>query len=998
MNKSTVSPNIEESVLLSEEEAFNSPLSKLSEKLNTNLETGMTEQASLERLKRIGPNIVPKVKSSLLKIYLEPLLNWLIIIYILVSVALAFIALFFLPQLWLQITLWLPIILVNVVIIVIQSARAQTQLTALQNLSAPKSQVIRDNKVNVLSSENIVPGDVIFLKQGDMVPADCRIIESASLRVNEAALTGESIESEKCQDPDDSNETTIFRKKNLLFKGTFVVTGTATALVVKTAENTQIGIMASKLGKSSFPEISIRKRINTLARNLALITLIYIILAVIYSIVHLYINGQISKIPILASDIAKSLTTSLSIMPINVPLLITTIMLTGALFMAQYEIVIRNLNAIECLGRVSILCSDKTGTITKNRMTVKWVYLPTTEGKEQLYYIKSSENSPEGRIIPANLSSDLKKDVENSNEFQDKIPIKIVSDTPLEYVLEAALLNNDIFIIKDEKRKENPCARKIDYTISGDATDTAMLCLFERSNLDPETYRERFKPIHNWPFDPKTRLITSVFKDIVTEDYIIFSKGATERFLEKCEYVLSEKIEAKPFTEENKKLVADRVNLFACLGQRIISFGFCRARSFDNSQIREQFEKDLIYLGLVAITDPPREGVYEAVCELKQAGIKPVMITGDGPATAKSIAKEVGIAEDDQIVVEGSQIHSLSDEDLMKTSVFARICPEDKMTIVGRFQKQNCVVAMTGDGVNDTPALAKADVGIAMGIAGTDIARQTAHIVLADDSFNSIVKGIREGRGVFEKIQNILFFYIAINLAEALIYFSSSFIPNFYLLGTWQLVYIFATAHFIPPMALIIDKIGKEGMKEKPRFKADFISGHRRTELIIFALSLALVLSIAYALTTNGFITTFTQNKNGFIPNFSYGDPVTPDSWEQAKARTMFLSVAIIAESTLILSLRQLNKPIYKSVKEDSNWKIWPFILSIPIVQVVLMYVPGIQDLFLKIGINLGIIQLLPIDWLIVLALGLTPIILLESVKFAYNKNTVTNVFIEKTS
>ena len=226
-------------------------------------------------------------------------------------------------------------------------------------------------------------------------------------------------------------------------------------------------------------------------------------------------------------------------------------------------------------------------------------------------------------------------------------------------------------------------------------------------------------------------------------------------------------------------------------------------------------------------------------------------------------------------------------------------------------------------------------------------------------------------------------------MAEALLYFSSSFIPNFYLLGTWQLVYIFATAHFIPPIALIIDKIGKEGMKEKPRIKADFISGHRRTELIMFALSLALVLTVAYALTSDGLLAIFAQNKSGFIPVFIHSDPVTAASWEQAKARTMFLSIAIIAESSLILSLRRLSKPIYKSLKEDPNWKIWPFVLSIPIVQLVLMYVPGIQYLFLKIGINLGIIQLLPIDWLIVLALGLTPILIIESLKIAYYKKTV---------
>lgn len=959
----------------------------LAERLGTNLETGLTQQVADEKLRQFGPNVVPSVKANKLKMYLEPLKNWLILIYICVSAALGIIALLFLPQLWLQVMLWLPILLLNIIIIVVQTARAQNKLTALQKMSSPKSHVIRDKQVTILPAEKLVPGDIIVLKQGDLIPADCRIINSSALRVNEAALTGESIEAEKSADAKSSEKSSL-QKGNLLYFGTFVVTGTATAIVTKTGGHTQLGVMAGKLGEASLPEISIRKRINSIIKKLALITIVYLIVSIAYNILVLYLHNDLISFSV-AQEVSKTLTTSLSIMPINVPLLITTIMLTGALFMAEHEVVIRNLNAIECLGRVSVLCTDKTGTITKNRMTAKWIYIPTTNGKEQLFYIKSQENSPEGRIIPVDVNGEINRTLDSAQSYSEGEPVKIVSDTPLEYMLAGVLLNNEIFIVHDKKRNENPCSRKIDYTVAGDATDSAMLCLFERSNLDPEVYRERYQVIQSWPLDPKTRMITSVFKDIVTEKYVAFMKGATETFLNQSQFVLDNKLEAADFTEENKALLVKRVDQFSALGQRVISFGFRRLENYDQKMTRAQVEENLVYMGLIAITDPPREGVQQAVKEIKQAGITPVMITGDSPATARSIAKEVGLIEDGQLVVDGGQIGRLTDDEFYNTGVFARISPEDKMAIVARYQKQNYVVAMTGDGVNDAQAISKADVGIAMGASGTDIARQTAHIVLGDDSFNSIVSSIREGRGVFEKIQNIVFFYIAVNLAEALIYFSSSFFHDFFFLQNWQMVYIFATAHFIPPLALILDKICSENMKQKPRSSQDFIAGQRRTGLIVFTLALALVLSISYIVAVNGYLPVFDFNKSGITPNFNIVDPMNAVGWAQAKARTMFLSVAIVAESLLVLSLRRFNKPLLRSLREDANRRIWPFVLAIPIAQLVLMYIPAVQSLLAAIGFNLEIIALAPTDWLVVLALGLTPVLMLESVKVLYARAEV---------
>ncbi len=356
------------------------------------------------------------------------------------------------------------------------------------------------------------------------------------------------------------------------------------------------------------------------------------------------------------------------------------------------------------------------------------------------------------------------------------------------------------------------------------------------------------------------------------------------------------------------------------------------------------------------------------------------MITGDSLATAKSVATEVGMIDGSQLVVEGTQINSLSDKDFLNVAVFARTSPDDKKAIVTRYQGLNCIVGMTGDGVNDAQAIHSADVGIAMGATGTDVARQAAGVVLADDSFNSIVTGIREGRGVFEKIQNVVFFYIAISLAEGLVFFAASFLQGFLLLQTWQLIYI-AITQFAPSIALVTDKLSLDVMKYQPRKNEGLISGNRKTALIVFALSLAAMLTIIYFFAMKD-ILPYSEP-----PGFAH--LLTPDflesaaslSYDQARARTMLLTVAIISQSVLILSLRRFNKPLVKSLKEDRNWKIWPLIISVPIFHTILMYLPEIQEVFKTIGINFELVPLGAIDWLTVLILGLTPVGLIELLK-----------------
>jgi P-type Ca2+ transporter type 2C len=988
VNKQRIQSTAETEFVLSESEAFSLPRDELGKRLKTNFETGLTQQDAENRLRKVGLNVVPKVSINRLKKYLAPLSNWLIAVYLIVSTVLALLALVILPGLWFQVAVWLPIISGNVIVIIVQSIRAEIGLTALQKLSDPKSNVKRDGKVNVVPSECLVPGDVIQLKQGDLIPADMRVVTSQNLRVNEAILTGESNDVEKSPNTSTSqDESNIFHRRDSLFLGTSIVTGNATGLVVGTGKQTQIGKMAGKL-RITQPEISLRKRINQLAKYLTYIVVAYLVLSIAYSVATLYLADDLNSARV-AQDIANSLITALNIMPVSIPLLVTIVMLAGALYMVKSNVIIRNLNAIESAGRVSVLCTDKTGTITQNKMTVKWVYTPTRQGQEKLYYITAADSADKGRIAKMSLSQGFVKTVEHPQEFEEAAHIKIEDEGALEFLLAASLLNNDRPIFGDDN-SEKACQLDTSRKVTSDATDIAMLCLFERAILEPEAYTSRYEIVHSWPLDPKMKLITKVFKDNQTGRFVYFVKGSVESLLDKCDSVLCGKSETERFTQEHKSHVRDRVDLFSQLGQRIVGFALREVDDFDQSHVRENCENCLTFVGFIAIADPPREGVPAAVADLKMAGIKPVMITGDSLATAKSIAREIGLLEDNHQVAEGTDIGKLSDQEFLNVAVFARTSPDDKKTIVTRYKALSCVVAMTGDGVNDAQAILTADVGIAMGATGTDVARQSAGIVLTDDSFTSIVTGIKQGRGVFEKVQNIVFFYIAISLAETLVFFASSFVQGLFLLGTWQMIYI-ALTQFAPSMALVTDKLSLDVMKEKPRSHEGLIGGKRRTALIVFSLSLAAMLGIAYVLAIYH-IGPFFEETVGQSIGSGLSQTTSLALWGQAEARTGLLSVAIVTQSALILSLRRFSKPMYRSLREDKNWKIWPLILSVPIFHLLLMYVSQVNYALSAVGIRFDLVQLEPMDWLLVLVLALVPVGLLELTKIIWIRKEKTQL------
>jgi Ca2+-transporting ATPase len=965
-------------------ETFTLPIEKLTNTLKTDLTKGLSAKEAEARLEITGPNQIPKVKPSFYKIWIAPFMNLLITIYLIISAVLAFFAFFVLPEAGARLVIWFPAIILNAGLAIIQQARAQRKLEALQKLSAPKCEVIRDGKVIQLPSEELVPGDVVKLDRGDRIPADARIISASGLRVNEAALTGESEEVEKlATDTALKQDTPIHQRRNMLFLGTYVTVGSGNALIVQTGKETQIGRISTDLQTLDTGEIPLRKKINKLAKYLGIAVALYVIVSLSYQMSNLYRLGQLSNGKLVAETIVGTLVTSMSIMPINIPVLTTVILLTGIIAMVKYQVVIRDLNAVESLGRVSVICSDKTGTITKNEMTAKWVSLPSIDGQDPTYTVTGVGFDPNGKMSAVDTRVDLEEMIKTGKEVGSGKEPKIEPNTPLEYIMISSVLDNESRVVEEKVKIGN--RTQTVFKASGNVTDASLLTLFRKSGLDEKSYRTRFKEERNYAFDSRLKRTTRIFKDNKRGKYVLFTKGATEVLLPECTSIAKEKIaETSKIGKVERALVEKKADLFASAGYRVISFAF---RYLDELPAKGENERkcvecDLTYLGFVAIMDPPRDGVRESVYEARDAGIKTIMITGDNLETARSIAQQVGIIEKEDIAAEGSQVESLPAKEFLRASVFARVSPENKMTIIDRYKKKDRVVAMTGDGVNDALAISKADVGIATGITGTDVAKQASSMVITDDSFNSIVAGIRQGRGLFQKIRFIIFFYIAVNLAEALVYFGSSLIPAFFLLNPWQQIYIFATAHTIPPLGIIIGRTNQDVMKEKPRDTEGIFNRQVAIALFAYAISLAFMLYIAYYETLNGTIPVFAGNMTGYTPSFNISNPLNPVAWEQAKARTMLHSVIVVAECPFVFSLVQMNKPIAATMKDRNYRIIWPFVLTIPVAHLLLMYVPGIQDFFVHLlGMNFEIVMLTPVDWLIVIALGMIPLILLELYK-----------------
>ncbi|NVM03048.1 MAG: cation-transporting P-type ATPase [Candidatus Helarchaeota archaeon] len=858
------------------------------------------------------------------------------------------------------------IIIINAITAIVQQFRAQKTIESLKKIRALTSNTIRQGKEQEISAIELIPGDILVLKQGDKVPADARIIETVDLTVDESILTGESLPVEKnnqiisIEDDDLENGVPLQDQTNMLFMGTYLTTGRSKSIVTGTGVNTEIGKISKNLAQVEMADIPLTKKMNRFAKFLALVVIILLVVVFVYSL----LTAPAINIHTIRDKFKFALSIGMNIVPINLPLLTTIILITGVLNLAKGGVIIRNLSAVESLGRVSVILSDKTGTITQNQMTVKKLWY-----NDNIYDVEGSGYDKEGRILLKGKE------------------INISTEPCLELLFLSIVINNNSSIQEEEiKVKVKGQDVKVVRRSLGAPTETALLVLAEKAALDPFIMKDRFQFVQELPFDSTVKRMATVIENEKGE-YMAFVKGASEIILNRSNKIVLNDKEII-LTETKLTELSDLIKKYANEGFRTLSIAFKRISEKKDKYEREEVENDLTFHGFVAILDPPREGVKEAVDSCESAGIRVVMITGDHPNTAKSIASQMDIFEAGEIVVEGKDIKNMTKDDLSKAAVFARVSPSDKEIIVRRLQdEENRVVAMTGDGINDSLALKLSNTGIAMGIAGTDVAKESADMVISDDNFTSIEKGIRVGRGLFSKIRTLIYYFICMDLVEGIFFFSLAFIPNFEFYTFIQHMFLVLAVHSLPPLALTFDSHPKEVMKEPPRDTEEIFSPSVLKLLIFHVLFILIGVIAGFLLSSTPILGPNAENLNPFI---SFIDIFRNTfAWHQ-KAATICMTILFISEPIMVWNIRRPNSPVNKSIKEEFNILILIMVSLTIVAQVLLVVLSGsVIPRLQAMGIDFNQMYLSLTDWIWVILLSIQSFIAVEIYKWRARKKNI---------
>ncbi|MEM2087383.1 MAG: cation-translocating P-type ATPase [Thermoproteota archaeon] len=733
---------------------------------------GLTSEEAKAKLEKYGPNeITAGEKASPLKIFLSQFKNILIIILIaatLISLVTGHdvdaIVIF-------------AIVLVSSTLGFYQEYRAEKALETLKRMLSPNVTVIRDSKEASIPLREVVPGDILVLKEGDKVPADARLIEVINLRVNEATLTGESVPVVKETSPLPEN-TPVSDRRNMVFSGTEVVGGKGKAVVIATGMNTEFGKIARNVATVEKEETPLEKRAREIGKWLGMIAL-----TIAAAMIIIGISRGIPLLQILLFSVALAV----AAVPEALPAVVTGSLAIGMYRMAKRNALVRRMPAVETLGSVTVICSDKTGTLTKGEMTVRRIYtLENRIGVTGVGY------EPRGSF---QVDGDSETGILRSEGFK--------------LLMKCSLLCNDAELIREDDK----------WHIKGDPTEGALLVVAVKAGLQPEEIRKQYPRINEVPFSSERKLMTSIH--LTPEgDKIFCMKGAPEKVLEKCIHI-HESNGVKELTEERRNEILRVNDEMAGNGLRVLGVAYKRTVKDTDVLDEKAVESNMIFLGLIGMIDPPREEAIKAVETCKQVAIKPIMITGDHKLTAISVAKELGIYREGDLVLTGEELEKIPDKELEeiveKITVYARVSPEDKLKIVKAWKRRGHVVAMTGDGVNDAPAIKQADIGVAMGITGTEVTKETADMVLADDNFATIVSAIELGRWIYDNIKKYLTYLLQANLVE-IIMLSAAILMGLPLpLLAVQILYVNLATDGLPAIALGVSPSDPDIMKRPPR-------------------------------------------------------------------------------------------------------------------------------------------------------------------------------------
>ncbi len=848
---------------------------------------GLAEKEAGQRLQQYGCNEIREEKKiSPIKILLQQFNS--AVVYILIA---ALVISVFIGEQIDAVVIGIILIL-NALFGFYQEYKAEKSIEALKKLASLKAKVIRDGREIEVDSKLLVPGDIIRLIEGDKVPADCRLFDIINLQTQEAALTGESTPVKK--------ELKVLNEKipladriNMVFSGTIITAGKGKAIVTGTGMNSEIGKIATLIQETEQEQTPLQKKLNQLGRWLGVLTIIISIIVFLGGVLK---GGDKLEFFIVAVALA------VAAIPEGLPAVVTIGLSLGSQRMVKRNALIRKLPSVETLGSTTVICSDKTGTLTKNEMTVKKIY-----ANNRIIEVTGSGYEKKGEFICNN---------------------KKVDAGELELLLKIGALNND--------------ASLNGGSVIGDPTEASLIVSAAKAGLSKEDLEKKHKRINEIPFTSERKIMTTVHS--FDNKKLAFVKGAPEIILNLCTYVY-ENGKAKKLTGAKKKEILKINQEFANSALRVLGFAF---RSADS---KDKLEKNLTFVGLQGMIDPPREEVKEAIIRCRRAGIKVVMITGDHEITAKAIGKEIGLEGKS---LTGQELDNTPDLDKIveEIVVYARVNPEHKIRIVDALKKKGHIVAMTGDGVNDAPALKKADIGIGMGITGTDVAKEASAMILTDDNFTSIVNAVEEGRGIYDNIKKFVEYLLSSNLGEVLTLFTAIMLGFPLPLIAIMLLWINLVTDGLPALALSVEPSDPNVMERKPRNpKEKIISNPVLARMLLVGITMMI----------------------GTLSLFKFYNP----EQNLAYAQTIAFSVLMCFQMFNVLNCRSEFKSLFK-VGFFTNMKLWGAIVISILMQALVIHTP--LSKFFKT------VPLTPIDWLYIALVSSTVLIIVEIYKIAVSK------------
>ncbi|WP_367296798.1 cation-translocating P-type ATPase [Loigolactobacillus coryniformis] len=862
-------------------------------------EQGLTKAEADKRLREGGANsLVAKRRKTIIERFIDQFKDFMIAVLLVAAIVAAFsgeIA---------DAVIILLVVVLNAIFGVFQEVQAEAAIDALKEMSAPMAHVRRDGELLTIKSEDVVPGDIVLLEAGDVVPADLRLIAAQTLRVEEAALTGESVPVEKqtgVLDVKADEKVSLGDQTNMAFMNSNITNGRGTGVVVATGMQTEVGRIAGMLNQADETKTPLQENLNSLGKTLTWLILFLSVL--------IFALGLLNQRETVLNMLLTAISLAVAAIPEGLPAIVTVTLALGTRRMAKRNAIVRKLPAVETLGNTDIIASDKTGTLTQNKMTV-----------ERLFTNNRLEVASESKAT------------------LDDMTVQIMT------------LVNDTKIDKDGK-------------LLGDPTETALVQFGLTHKLDVPALLERLPRVNEVPFDSERKLMTTIH-ELADGRYLVATKGAPDQLLQRAtQYEVDGTVE--PMDDKERDLILNTNTQLARQALRVLGMAYKIVTELPETVDTNTVEQEMIFTGLIGMIDPERPEVEEAVREAKEAGIRPMMITGDHRETAEAIAKRLGIIgdHDEKAIISGNELDEMSDDEFAKRvgdySVYARVAPEHKVRIVNAWQKRGKVVAMTGDGVNDAPALKAADIGIGMGITGTEVSKNASDMVLADDNFSTIVVAVEEGRKVFANIQKAIQYLLSANLGEVLTLFMMT-ILGWQILAPVQILWINLVTDTFPAIALGIEPMERDIMKRKPRGrKSNFLSGGLSQSIIYQGLLEGAITLIVYWIGI-----TYPMHAS--------------DSLAHADALTMAFATLGLIQLFHAFNVKSIYGTIFHKgifANHSFNWAI----LASTVLMAATILIPGFNQLF----------HVTPLDWhqwLTVLGGSFSIVIIVEIVKFVQRR------------